>query len=217
MIFFPKDIPYDGIRPVSQQGGTSHMASGKGKWHVKRGFQSKVSHGACHGSQDGTIGGWWCYCCHKTYIILWQLSNLSLGGIKLMTLGEMWSKLVPKTEDTYKEEYLKNSTTESIFIVLRWCCIIQTFVFSKILYKCCVDWLIVCKKQSCAREKAHVALHPPARARMIALSTEASRCFKTPLSHTSKSLLSYIACYMIWLIITAEANAPLKSGKLKNG
>lgn len=127
------------------------MASGKGKWHVKRGFQSKVSHGACHGSQDGTIGGWWCYCCHKTYNILWQLSNLSLGGIKLMTLGEMWSKLVPKTEDTYKEEYLKNSTTESIFIVLRWFCIINFCIFPDFVQL--LRWLVDCLQEAKLRAR----------------------------------------------------------------
>lgn len=64
-----------------------------------------------------------------------------------------------------------NSTIYSTFIVLRWC-IMQIFA----------DRFIVWKGHSYAREKARIALFPPARARMIAFSFEASLTGRAKLS-----------------------------------
>lgn len=69
-----------------------------------------------------------------------------------MTFGKMWSKLVPKTEDTYKEECLKNPTTEEYFCDIEVMlyhtniCIFQDFVQM-------LRWLVDCLQEAKLRTR----------------------------------------------------------------
>lgn len=137
----------ESVRLLPHQGASRTWQMATGKWHVTRGFQTKVARGKSQSVLKMALS-------EVDDVIVVQSPKLSCDNFLSVTWRYKVDDSVRQTLKILARKYFYNFTIENICIVLRWC-IMQTFVFSNSLYRCYVDWFVVRKRHICARAGTH--------------------------------------------------------------